>query len=661
MSKRFPEILLKWSIIILMAGLFRKGSGGLPLFLCLFFLSTAITLYGQGRETSQRLIPAESGLYLDLSQHSWDTPGVVDLSGKWLFSWRRWMDPRNPEVLDSTLVDQPGIWNSLPEEYPGQGFGSFYRQVRLPSEAVDHIWGLKITYMYTSYELYINGRLVARNGVIGKDRDESRPQYLPQVVFFTPRQQELDIVVHVSNFDHRKGGMPEPLVLGRAEDVLKVREGRIMAEMITVGILSIIGLYHLMIFLLRRKERSALFFSLYCFAIGFRTLLMGERIWYHLFPHFPWFLGQKLDYLTIYLSFPLLVYFLHLLYPANIKKVIPRITAALSLPFTLIVLVTPAPFFTQTLTYYFILIVVDCFFLVHGLIKAVVEKKAGARLLLGGGLLFFLTGLNDILYNNGLIATAYLSTTGLVFFTVTQTILLSYLFTRAYKLIEVINTSLWRFVPREFLQFLGKEDIVEIELGDQVHGKLTLLFSDIRGFTALSEKMSPEDNFNFINAFLHYTGPVIRKYGGFIDKYIGDAIMAIFPGESEKAVYAALEMQKAADRFNRENGKFPPVEIGIAINTGTIMLGIVGETERIESTVISDVVNVASRLEGLNKEFGSKISISGAVFQELKNDKIRTRPLGVRKVRGRAEPVEIYEVLGYRDEVPGGEKKGAES
>jgi len=623
--------------------------------LSILLLSCSSGRSGQGsRSAAQKEAPRASHGILDLSNWDFMRDGKIAIEGTWLFSWKRFVDPAEKEGEGFFSVEQPGIWNKIPfleGYYPGDGYGTLRVSVKIPAEYVGVMMGLRVTHIYTAYRLYINGVLTAENGTVGTNADESVPQYLPQVVFFQPLDETVDLVFHLSNYHHRKGGLAEPVILGTDRQMMALRERRIMAEMITVGILGIIGLYHLMIFLLRRKERSALFFSLYCFAISLRTLLLGERLLYFILPRFPWILGQKLDYLTVYLSFPLMLFFISTLYPRESHKRIPRATAVVSGFFSLAVILFPAVVFTRTLVYYFVVIVAGGSYVVTVLFLAARRRRSGARMLLAGGILFFLTGLNDILYNNGIIQTTYLSTTGLVFFTVMQTVVLSYLFTRAYSLIEIINTSLWRFVPREFLNFLGKDDIVEIGLGDQVHGRLTVLFSDIRGFTRLSETMTPDASFHFINDFLEYTGPVIRRHGGFIDKYIGDAIMALFPKGAEGAVEAAVALREETRRFNREHANYPDVDIGVSINTGTIMLGIIGEKERLESTVISDVVNVASRLEGLNKELGSAITVSGTVFEEIHNESLNFRYLGREKIRGRQEPVAVYELLDGDDPV----------
>jgi len=208
------------------------------------------------------------------------------------------------------------------------------------------------------------------------------------------------------------------------------------------------------------------------------------------------------------------------------------------------------------------------------------------------------------------------------------------------------NVSIERFVPQAFLSIVGKPSVADVELGDNKRRTMTVLFSDIRGFTTLSEQMSPDETFAFINAYLERMGPVIRDHHGFIDKYIGDAIMALFPN-ADDALEAGLAMLAALDGFNAERraaGR-EPIEIGIGINTGSLMLGTIGEKHRMDGTVISDAVNLAARIEGLTKDYGAPMLISEYTYAELANPAAYAiRPVDVVVVKGKTRPVAIHAV-----------------
>ncbi|MDY6805292.1 MAG: AAA family ATPase [Cyanobacteriota bacterium] len=205
-----------------------------------------------------------------------------------------------------------------------------------------------------------------------------------------------------------------------------------------------------------------------------------------------------------------------------------------------------------------------------------------------------------------------------------------------------------RFVPEQFLSFLEKKSIVDVELGDRVEREMTVLFSDIRDFTTMSEKMSPEENFAFINEYLGYMEPQIQKYGGFVDKYIGDAIMALFPNSTDDAVKGAIAMLEELKTYNRvrEQRNLKPIRIGIGLHTGKLMLGTVGGFGRMDGTVIGDAVNLSSRVEGLTKTYGVSLLITHETWLCLNNPlEYDFRFIGQVKAKGKAKAVGLFEVF----------------
>ena len=166
-----------------------------------------------------------------------------------------------------------------------------------------------------------------------------------------------------------------------------------------------------------------------------------------------------------------------------------------------------------------------------------------------------------------------------------------------------LKESYARFVPEELTSQLQKDSILNVELGDQRSMEMAIFFSDIRDFTSISEKLSPEETFAFVNTYLSQMVPIVKKHKGFVNKFIGDAIMALYPGRNDDAVECAIDMFQALRKFNRQREleKKAPIRIGIGINTGLMMLGTLGNEDRMEASVISNSVNLASRIEGLTK------------------------------------------------------------
>jgi adenylate cyclase len=214
--------------------------------------------------------------------------------------------------------------------------------------------------------------------------------------------------------------------------------------------------------------------------------------------------------------------------------------------------------------------------------------------------------------------------------------------------IKAIHQVSQKFVPTEFIKFLGKNRLTEVSLGDHTEKEVTVMFIDIREFTSLSEGLSPKDNFLFINSFNKRMGPVIRQNSGFIMQYLGDGFMALFPGGSQNALRAAIEMHKTLDDYNqiRKNKNRSPVRVGIGMQNGDLIMGITGDVERLDAAIISDTVNTASRIEGLSKHFGTSILMTGKCMENLTDpEEFNFRYLGPVQVIGKKKPIKLYECI----------------
>ena len=210
-----------------------------------------------------------------------------------------------------------------------------------------------------------------------------------------------------------------------------------------------------------------------------------------------------------------------------------------------------------------------------------------------------------------------------------------------------------KFVPKQFLQRIAKNGLENVKAGNVQANRITTLFSDLRSFTTISEGMTPQALFDFLNEYLAEMQRPIDQYGGFVDKFIGDAIMALFDqdgaAQAEAAVKAAIGMQQRLREWNgeRHGRREQPVACGIGIHSGVVMLGTLGSTTRIDSTVIGDAVNLASRLEGLTKYYGVRIIVSDDTWDQLDQGIFESRRLDLVSVKGRDAPVTIREI--YQD------------
>jgi two-component system, sensor histidine kinase ChiS len=214
--------------------------------------------------------------------------------------------------------------------------------------------------------------------------------------------------------------------------------------------------------------------------------------------------------------------------------------------------------------------------------------------------------------------------------------------------LEKINKATGHFVPYDFLNILGKDSIIDVRLGDQVYREMTILFSDIRDYTQISETMSPQEVFGFTNSYHSQMSPLIRTHKGFVQQFQGDGVVSVFPESANNSVLAAIAIQKQVRMYNVERAqkKRELIRVGIGLHTGSLMVGIIGDEERWESGIPSDTVNTAARLEGLTKFYGSSIIISESTYNSLVDrDQFKFRFLDKVRMKGKQATVGIYEIL----------------
>lgn len=219
---------------------------------------------------------------------------------------------------------------------------------------------------------------------------------------------------------------------------------------------------------------------------------------------------------------------------------------------------------------------------------------------------------------------------------------------QALNLLQQTEVAYGRLIPHQLLTLLEAKSIVDVKLGDQVERKMTIMFTDIRDFTPLSESMNPAENFEFINSYLSQMEPVISKHRGIIDKYIGDAIMALFAQGADDAVSGAIAMLERLNYYNagRVRAGYTPIQIGIGLNTGRVMIGTVGGINRMDSTVIGDAVNLTARLEEATKTYHAQLIISqNTLYDLIDPNQYHIRFLDRIRVKGKSQPLSVYEVF----------------
>ena len=212
--------------------------------------------------------------------------------------------------------------------------------------------------------------------------------------------------------------------------------------------------------------------------------------------------------------------------------------------------------------------------------------------------------------------------------------------------VEKQSDSYARFVPEKLLRLFDKLDITEVEPRDCKALEMTVMFSDIRSYTAISESLSSRGVFEFLNNYFSITNPIIEKNEGIIDKYIGDAIMALFPVSPDDALRSVIEINNLVKELNTTQKERNQVAIvtGTGLHFGEVELGTVGDNKRLQATVIGDAVNLSSRLESATKLYGIDVLISDAVLTRLANpQEFNLRLIDTVRVKGKETPIVLYE------------------
>ncbi|MGC9313809.1 MAG: adenylate/guanylate cyclase domain-containing protein, partial [Sediminispirochaetaceae bacterium] len=479
--------------------------------------------------------------FADLSDYSFSENGAVKLDGPWEFVYGEFTDP---DTLDddrpnrsARIVEVPGKWSEAGIEgvgSDGYGYGTYRLRIRLPGDFPPQM-AVKIGFVGTAYRLFVDGTETARVGNPGTDKGTSQPKWQSQVAEFAPADSTVELVLHTSNFHDTTSGVMDSIWLGTVDQAYRVRYGGLMYELFLFGVLLIMAFYHLGLYFQYRSDRAPLFFSLMTFVFALRIVVYGELFIHFALPSISWSLLTKTGYLTFSLAVILFFRFIYQLFREYVHRPVRITVDGVSILYSLIIIFTPSYIYQRLLTAFQLFTLAVALYILYVLVRAARGKKPGAGFFITGFLFMFVTLVHDIIKAMVVLPTIFLVPFGLFVFIFFQSMVMTKKFAVAFRQTEQmsahllqLNTSLERFVPKEFLRFLEKESLMDIQLGDPANHTMTVMFADIRDFTSLSEKLTPEENFKFINSYLNRMGPIIRNHGGFVDKYLGDGIMALF-------------------------------------------------------------------------------------------------------------------------------------
>jgi class 3 adenylate cyclase len=639
---------------------FRERSNRILLGFVAFALVAVVSVAAGEKNIYRNL--AQGGM-VDLSEIRFGDRTEVVLDGTWHFWEGELLDPGQVEkrlaVGEAKVMSVPGVWSKLGIAGSVDNLrktGTLALEMKLP--AGDRDWAIRLSDAESACRLYANGKMLGQIGVVSADPHTFVPGKGVDAFNFSTTDGKALVVLQVANYAQPLTGTWNGPRFGTARGIPRQRNADMEFTAFISGAMIFMGLYHLALYLLRRKDKSALVFALICLFMSVRDLIMGERILMAFFPatYDGWRVAFVVEHLSVHMCVALFYVFFRLVFPDEMRRGPVWVAVGVCAVWAALEIFTPPMLCHRFLPYFEYFVGIASLYAVFVTVLALVHKREGSAIILAGLLLMVATVINDILLSNGVVETRYLTPFGMFLFSFAQAFFLSRRSANLFAAVEhsvselsALNKSLERFIPKEMLDFLGKASITDVKFGDYTEARMTVFFLDIRNFTARSERMTPEATFRYINSFLEEFGPFVRANGGFIDKYLGDGFMAIFSDGPDSAFSAALSMRARLESFNRrmDSAGHEPLRFGIGIHTGVLMLGTIGENLRMDTTVISDTVNTASRLEELNKEFGTDILVSGDAVAALENpERFLTKLVSQSQVKGKAKLVDAFALLG---------------
>jgi len=624
--------------------------------LLLLYLLTFYTCKDTVNKKNQPI--AEKGI-LDLRNWNFENDGIVSLDGEWEFFWEEFLEPsvfnipvenqiiiRQPNrnkinILKSNLIKVPSAWNGYiinGKELSGDGYAT-YRLKLLVNGPVP--LAMRIPTIASAYKVFINGLLIAEDGNIGKTKEEYYPYQNVRIIQITNPSTEYEIVFHISNFDHRLGGLWSKIELGESESIKDRREKYLFRDFILSGSFLIMGLYHFGLYSLRRKEKSVLSFGILSLAVSFYILFSGEFYAYNLFPNLNFKIGTKIEYITVYIGVSVAILFFDQIFSSEkiekISIVIQRLPLFLTIPTFL--------FSIKIIDYGLILFqittLVGLIYIIYLLSFAIYHKREGAKSYLMGFVIFGTCTVNDILVGQRIIQNDLYSPFGFFIFIFSQAFLLSTRFARAFSQVEDLSANLERKVIERTNQLnlaLQKSDklllnILPEEVADELKEKgfvtpvlfesSSIMFTDFKGFTQIAEGLTPRELIKELDACFTQFDKVTERYNLEKLKTIGDSYMCaggipkVNTTHAIDSCLAALEIQSFMNRMKslKQEINAPYWELRLGIHSGPVMAGVVGE-KKFAYDIWGDTVNTASRMESSGT--AGKINISYTTYELVK-------------------------------------------
>lgn len=438
----------------------------LSLFMAIFPISHC------NKEPNEKKILAERGV-IDLSNVNFDEIETVNLDGEWDFYWKNFYsyeDITQKKIIPDLYFNLPGVWNGLQvkeEKLTGNGYCTLHLLVKLsPSQ---NSLALRIPIIETANKVWVNEKLIYEAGKIGKTEEEMIAYNLRAIKpIILNGAKEFRLTVQVANFMSRTGGVPGIFLLGKMEKLYKQKNIDLTFDMIVLGSLLIISVYHLGLFLIREKDKSPLYFGIFCFNFAIRVLVTDERVLLTAFPSLPFNVTNRIEFLTAYLMFPLFVSFLHSLFQNKMNRSYLKIVWLFTICLAIGSILLPHRVYTDFLFAYEIVVLISIPYLLYINFKAIQSKMDGALVsVFGMGMLAF-GSIIDILQAENILYGHYTFPFSLFGFLFFQSFSLSIKFSKAFNTAENLTTEL---MEQKILLAKTNTELTELQKGLEVKVK----------------------------------------------------------------------------------------------------------------------------------------------------------------------------------------------
>ncbi len=563
---------------------------------------------------------------------------VLTIETQWDFYWGKFIELEDEATSPDIQVTVPGDWNKydLPQEahrFAKKGDGSGTYKLTLTNLKPDTEYAMPVfEVFYTASKIYANGKLIFQEGQPEEKWEKGKAeQYYTKAVFKSDSSGTAKLTIYVSNNFYRKGGFRGEFKISENEYYTKSLNRTLVAYSLFTGLLLLMILYCILLSI-QKKSLSNLYLALLILGILSRLITAIFPLPKAIFTNMPFAMLLRLEYMALFLIPSSQTLYFDALNKKIFSHIPAKLLAAPAILFCILDFTLPIRYANRLVPfmqgYMFAIIGID---VVLFFIRIIKDKDLVSIMAILSLIIIALGATNDILIIHHVYVLGSIKLLGLSFviYAFFQIVLLAYLQDKNYRKVAELNeqlvetnTAYYRFVPKEFLELLSKKDITEVSLGEYRLQKMAVLSADIRNFTATSEKLEGIQVFDMLNSYLGRIAPLIRKYHGIIEKYLGDGIIAIFPESAKSALNCALEMQEEMIELRNEFEErgMPAIKIGIGIHYGKVVIGTGGDKERMTEISLSQDIDLAIKTEAATKTYHRPILVTKETLSQAANE-----------------------------------------